>query len=126
MNTIAAQVFRLLTGTTSVLLVAFESSLWWIAVIPWAMLCIFGILATIPALFVVGIGAGAAQADWMSDAFVIGLLFVTPTMLAVAISEFFRRRGQRRTNGDRILGVIKDSTNKPAQQDPGGEGLEKK
>ena len=53
-------------------------------VVPWAVLCIFGIFATIPALFVIGIGAGA---DWMNDCFVIGLVFVTPTVLSIVIAE---------------------------------------
>lgn len=83
-------ILRLLTGSVSVLLVSIDSPLWWLAVVPWAVLCIFGIVATIPALIVIGIGAGAAQADWMSDSFIIGLVFVTPTVLAIAIAELYR------------------------------------
>jgi hypothetical protein len=106
MNSPVSQLLRLLTGTVSVLLVMVESPLWWMAVIPWAVLCVFGIIATIPALIVIGIGAGAAQADWMSDAFIIGLVFLMPTILAVAIAEFFSWRGQRGAGNYRLFGLI--------------------
>ncbi len=92
------QLLRILTATVAVLLVSIESPLWWVAVIPWAILCIFGIVGSIPAILVVGVGAAAAQADWMGDAFVIGLLFVTPTVLAIAIAEFLKWRTDRDTN----------------------------
>ena len=60
--------------------------------VPWAILCALGLLAAIPVVFAIGIGAGAAQADWMSDGFVIGLVFVLPTILAIGISEWSARR----------------------------------
>lgn len=54
-----------------------------------------GILATLPIVVVMGIGAGAAQADWMSDEFIMGLVFVTPTILAMIIAEIGRQRKNR-------------------------------
>lgn len=73
--------------------------------IPWAILCILGIVGTIPAIFVIGIGAGAAQADRMSDEFIIGLVFVTPTVLAIAIAEFLRWRTDPDTSAYHFLGL---------------------
>lgn len=98
MNPGICQSLRLLTGSATVFLVANESPIWWVGVIPWAVLCVFGIFATVPLVCLVGMGAGAAQADWMSDAFLWGLLFVTPTLLAIGIAEVCKRwsfRGDR-------------------------------
>lgn len=81
-----------------------ESSMWWIAAIPWAAVCIVGIIATIPIVALIGIGAGAAQADWMSDGFIIGLLIVTPTTLSLMASELMKRKKARQaapSDGDK-------------------------
>lgn len=91
MNSVECQILRLIAGVASVALIEYESPFWWVGVVPWVFLCIFGILTTLPVIFVMGIGAGAAQADWMSDEFIIGLVFVTPTILAIAIAEYRRR-----------------------------------
>lgn len=56
---------------------------WWIPGVPWIIVSILGILLTLPFFFVIGIGAGGAQADWMSDTFIIYLCFVIPTTIAV-------------------------------------------
>ncbi len=120
MNSPRCQLLRVLAGIVAVFLVSIESPLWWIAVIPWAILCIFGIVATIPAIFVIGIGAGGAQADWMSDAFIIGLVFVGSTVLAIAIAEFLRWRIDRDTGAYQFLGLGGNHTNKLADQ--GGAG----
>lgn len=74
MRVYQCQLLRLLLGTALTVLAAYESPLWWIVAIPWAILCVFGILATVPLLIPIRIGAGAAQADWMSDGFIIGLV----------------------------------------------------
>ncbi|MBG7608848.1 MAG: hypothetical protein IZT59_12590 [Verrucomicrobia bacterium] len=63
MNSAKYQILRLITGIASVTLAALESPFWWVAVIPWVLLCILGIIATLPVVFVIGVGAGAAQAD---------------------------------------------------------------
>lgn len=72
---------------------------WWVAAVPWAILCWLGITLAIPlwilAIIAIGISAGGAQADWMSDGFVIGLAIVTPTILAMAAAEYLRRRRAR-------------------------------
>ena len=98
MHTVNSHVLRLVTGGASVALMEHESAFWWVAVIPWLFLCILGIMATIPLFFFIGAGAGAAQADWMSDEFIIGLVFVLPTFLAVVIAEVSRRRAMRVAN----------------------------
>ena len=95
MNSIQQQIFRLFTGASLVILIVKDSPYWWFAAIPWVILCIFGILATLPLFVFVGINAGGAQADWMSDEFIIGLVFVIPTILAIAIAEWRRARKKR-------------------------------
>jgi hypothetical protein len=84
MKTIHYQGIRVFLGILLAVLVSKEISLWWVVAIPWAALCIFGIVATIPIVILIGVAAAGAQADWMSDAFVIGLTIVTPTILAMA------------------------------------------
>ena len=91
------QSLRVLTGMASVVLFSMESPIWWLAVLPWAVLCILGILMTLPLVMLIGIGAGAAQADWMSDGFIIGLNFVCPTVFALIIAETIKRYWTRRT-----------------------------
>ena len=92
MNSIQYQIFRLFTGASLVILIVKDSPYWWFAAIPWMILCIFGILATVPLFVLVGITAGGTHADWMSDEFIIGLVFVIPTILAIAIAEWRRSR----------------------------------
>ena len=106
MNSAKYQILRLITGGASVALCAYDSPFWWVAVIPWFCLCIFGFLATLPIFIVIGIGAGAAQADWMSDEFIIGLVFVTPTILAMVIAEIGRQKSKR----------VKEATSNPPFQ----------
>ena len=95
MNSIQEQIFRLFTGASLVILIVKDSPYWWFVAIPWMILCIFGVLATLPLFVLVGINAGGAQADWMSDEFIIGLVFVIPTILAIAIAEWRRARKKR-------------------------------
>jgi ABC-type uncharacterized transport system permease subunit len=90
MNSTTSQILRLILGTASVVLAANDSQYWWVAVFPWMLICILGIIATIPILFIVGIGAGATQVDWMSDEFIWGLVLVTPTVLSVTIAHIFK------------------------------------
>ena len=58
---------------------------WWpLAVIPWAVLNIFGILCTLPLVaFVFSFGA---QEDAYSDGFTWFLLFVLPTAISIGTS----------------------------------------
>lgn len=58
----------------------------------WAALCIVGIILTLPLFFVIGMGAGAAQADWMSDGFVIVVIIILPTGLSILWSVFLKKR----------------------------------
>lgn len=91
MKPVHFQLIRVFLGVLLAVLVSFESPLWWIAAAPWAALCFLGLIATLPIVLVIGIGAGTAQADWMSDTFAIGLVIVTPTTLAVTISAWTDR-----------------------------------
>ena len=68
-----------------------ECSLWWIVAIPWAISCIVGIFITLPFIALIGIMAGAAQADWMSDEFVIFVFFIIPTALSFVGEKFLGR-----------------------------------
>ena len=83
------QVVRVLAALAAVWLGSIESPLFYLALSIWLVLCVFGVLATVPVVMVIGIGAGAAQADGMSDEFAIGLVFVLPTILAIVIAELF-------------------------------------
>lgn len=65
-------------------------SLWWIAGVPWIILCIFGMVSTLPLILVIFGMAGGAQADWMSDGEATILFFVVPTAMAIFISECWR------------------------------------
>lgn len=56
----------------------------------WLVLCMAGVLLMISVLLVIGVGAGAAQADWMSDGFVVVVFFVMPTVVSVAFFELLR------------------------------------
>jgi uncharacterized membrane protein YcjF (UPF0283 family) len=102
MNSTKIQILRVIAGIASVLIVAVDSPLWWIAIIPWAILCILGIIATLPIFLLIGIGAGAAQADWMSDGFIIVVCFVIPTFLAILIAEFLKSRKNKAVQSNRI------------------------
>ena len=93
MTTLHYQILRVVLGITLAIMASLESSLWWVPAIPWAVLCSLGLLLTIPIVFVIGIGAGAAQADWMSDGFIIGLVIVTPTILAMIAAAVTSRKG---------------------------------
>lgn len=86
---------RIVLCIASITLVAHESPWWWIAVAPWLTICIFGIILTVPVIIIIGMGAGAAQADWMSDEFIYTLIFVTPTTLALFWHSFFMPRLRR-------------------------------
>ena len=83
------QILRVATCVLTLVLVQNELSLWWVAAIPWAVLNIVGILLSIPILLIIGAGAGAAQADWMSDEFIFTVLFIIPTVLAISASSLF-------------------------------------
>ena len=61
------QILRVVLGITLAIMASLESPLWWVPAIPWAVLCSLGLLLTIPIVLVIGIGAGATQADWMSE-----------------------------------------------------------
>jgi|688.fasta_scaffold814899_2 cell division protein FtsW (lipid II flippase) len=113
MNSIQQQIFRLLTGASIVILIVKDSPYWWFAAIPWVILCIFGILATLPLFVFVGINAGGAQADWMSGGFIIGLVFVTPTILAISIAEWRRARKRR-------MNVVSSIDHGTSNGDPSG------
>jgi hypothetical protein len=93
------QILRVTTCAASIALVSSDSPHWWIAVVPWAMLNIVGIALSLPLVLLVGIGAGAAQADWMSDEFIYTLIFIAPTAFAVAASTLFKWfRNRKKTN----------------------------
>lgn len=67
-------------------------------ILSWIAFFIFGIIVTTPFLIIIviiiGAGAGAAQADWMSDGFIIGLM-LTPILFAVAIASYLTYRGNQ-------------------------------
>jgi NADH:ubiquinone oxidoreductase subunit K len=93
-------ILRVATCAASIALVYSESPFWWIAVTPWAMLNIIGIALSLPLILLIGMGAGAAQADWMSDEFIYTLIFIAPTAFAVAAStllKWFRNRQKTNT-----------------------------
>jgi hypothetical protein len=96
MTALHYQILRVVLGITLAIMASLESSLWWVPAIPWAVVCALGLLLIIPIVFVVGIGAGAAQADWMSDGFIIGLVIMTPTVLAVIASALMSRKKVKR------------------------------
>jgi hypothetical protein len=66
----------------------FQSTWWWLALIPWATLNFLGILCTIP-LTALAYG-GCVQADATSEEFDVFLLFVLPTLISIGISIIFR------------------------------------
>jgi hypothetical protein len=66
------QILRVVLGVALAIVASMESIFWWVPAIPWAVLCSMGLLLTIPIVLVIGIGAGAAQADWMSDGSSLG------------------------------------------------------
>ena len=96
MTALKYQILRLLSGAASVLVLVYEPPLWWIVIIPWAILCIFGIIATIPS--VVAVSAFGAQADAFSDAFDIGQFVVMPTLLSILIAELYKWRTRRKSS----------------------------
>lgn len=63
-----------------------------VVAICWSAICISGILLSLPLFLMIGIGAGAAQADWMSDGFAIIVFIVIPTGLSIFWSVFIRRK----------------------------------
>jgi len=73
-------------GVLTALAVSTDISLWWVPGIPWMIISIIGIVLTIPLVMIIGMGAGCAQADWMSDGFIITLCFVIPTTLSVGVN----------------------------------------
>ncbi|MEC5126144.1 hypothetical protein VSU19_05255 [Verrucomicrobiales bacterium BCK34] len=121
MNSPTSQILRVLSACALMFLINIESPFWWIAAITWAVLCIFGIVATIPFAFVVGIVSGVVQADWMDDAFLAGLECVTPTILALAIAEFMRWRINRDAGDYLLLGIIGRHSTKSAEQGEAGQ-----
>jgi len=103
-KTIIVSGIQISLGIVTVASMALEWEMWWVPCIGWAAFSIVGILLTLPLIIVIGIGAGAAQADWMSDKFIFTLCFVIPTILAVSanivIAWFKRRRKESIRNGD--------------------------
>ncbi len=84
-------------GTITVVSMVLEWEMWWLPCIGWAAFSVVGILLTLPLFLVIGIGAGGAQADWMSDQYIFTLCFVIPTILAVSVNiliAWFKRRGK--------------------------------
>lgn len=53
----------------------------------------------------------------MSDEFIIGLIFVTPTILAIAIAEFSKRRSRRSTDATLHAGCKQSPNQKLNEQD---------
>ncbi|MEP4079042.1 hypothetical protein [Haloferula sp.] len=74
-----------------------ESPLIWIPVFPWAILCIVGIVCTLPLIVVLFGLAGGAQADWMSDTMAAFVFIVIPTAISVSASELFHTYRQRKS-----------------------------
>lgn len=71
-----------------------------VVTITWAVLCITGLIGIILIFIVIGIatGAGGAQADCMSDGFVIFVFIIMPTCLSVFLSFLLRRHLHRKKN----------------------------
>ena len=84
-------------GALTIVAVLAESFLWWLPGVPWIIISIIGIVLTIPLFIVIGIGAGCAQADWMSDGFIITLCFIIPTSLAVGANYCHAALAKRKT-----------------------------
>lgn len=89
-----AQCLRIAMVPVSIGVATLWPGFWWVPCLPWALLNILGIVATIPQLipllFVIGLSAGTAQADWMSDGFVYSVCFVLPTAISIAFSHYIR------------------------------------
>jgi len=86
------QILRVILGVALAITVSMELAFWWVPAIPWAVVCSMGLLLAVPIVLVIGIGAGAAQADWMSDGFIICLVIGMPTVLAVIASASANRK----------------------------------
>lgn len=82
---------RLALMVSLIIAINYDWSLWWVLGVPWVILCLAGIILTIPFFLVIGLAAGAAQADWMSDSFIIMLAFVTPTGLSIFAHSAYKR-----------------------------------
>ena len=90
--------WRTVTAGTVIILETNGSPLWWAAAVPWVLLNLPGLLlTTIPGLLLLALPAGNAQADWMSDPFLIILCIALPTAASMVLSccwhPLFRRTG---------------------------------
>lgn len=77
---------QIITGILMVIAAEADSSLWYIPGVLWLILCVIGVVLTIPLICVIFIAAGGAQVDWMSDTFTIIVFFVIPTTLSVLVN----------------------------------------
>ncbi|BCX49038.1 hypothetical protein HAHE_29460 [Haloferula helveola] len=66
--------------------------LWALPLVIWATLNFAGLLVLLPILFIIGLGAGAAQADWMSDSFEFIVFIAIPTAASIIFASVSRRR----------------------------------
>ncbi len=78
----------LMTATAMTSLFAWDSV--WIPAIPWAICCFYGVVLAAPIVLGVGMLSAGAQADWMSDEFMVTLLFVLPTVLSMLVKPTIR------------------------------------
>ena len=85
-------VIQLLLCICTIWAIETESSFVWLPTIPWLILNFFGIILTLPILFLLGLGIGAAQADWMPDEFIFIVLFIIPTGVSIAFNYFISRK----------------------------------
>ena len=111
---------RCILGTATVVTLSYAEDFWWIPGIPWIAICITGLLAIFPFLFIAMLGAAGAQADWMSDAFVIVAFFAAPTIASIVISEITMagrtaRRNRTASSVDSVRSLTPNNEqNKPA------------
>ena len=80
--------WRCSTAIAVIMLGAFDSVVWWLAVIPWLFLNLPGLLlAAIPGLLLLALPAGSAQADWMSESLLVTLCVALPTAVSMVLSH---------------------------------------
>jgi hypothetical protein len=57
----------------------------WLPISAWAVLCIKGIILSLPYTFLLFLSAAGAQADWMSDSNANFTFFILPTLLSIFV-----------------------------------------
>ena len=80
--------WRTVTAGAVIILETNGSPLWWTATVPWVLLNLPGLLlTTIPGFLLLAVAEGSAQADWMSEPFLITLCITLPTAASMVLSR---------------------------------------